>query len=87
LTPASTPSQRDILITKDITLEGGPDDVFIFQCTTDVAQSVNTKVMSGGVQAKNVVWQNAGSVKIQPVRPCRVLSCVLRTLPLRLAPP
>jgi hypothetical protein len=38
-----------------------PDDVFIFQCTTDVAQSVNTKViLSGGVQAKNVVterWQ------------------------------
>jgi hypothetical protein len=34
--------------------------IFIFQCTTDVAQSVNTKVISGGVQAKNVVterWQ------------------------------
>jgi hypothetical protein len=30
---------KDILITKDITLEGAfPDDVFIFQCTTDVAR-------------------------------------------------
>jgi cytoskeletal protein CcmA (bactofilin family) len=27
---------------------------------------VNTKViLSGGVQAKNVIWQNAGNVKIQ----------------------
>jgi hypothetical protein len=67
LTPGVYTFTKDILITKDITLEGGPDDVFIFQCTKDVAQSVNTKViLSGGVQAKNVVWQNAGSVKIQP---------------------
>jgi hypothetical protein len=39
------------LITDDITLEGA--DVFIFQCTAVLSQSVDTKViLSGGVQAK-----------------------------------
>jgi hypothetical protein len=31
-----------------------------------LSQSCTTKViLSGGVQAKNVIWQNAGNVKIQ----------------------
>jgi cytoskeletal protein CcmA (bactofilin family) len=67
LTPGVYTFTTAILITKDIILEGGPDDVFIFQCTAVLSQSVNTKViLSGGVQAKNVIWQNAGNVKIQP---------------------
>jgi hypothetical protein len=67
LTPGVYTFTTAILITKDIILEGGPNDVFIFQCTAVLSQSVNTKViLSGGVQAKNVIWQNAGNVKIQP---------------------
>jgi cytoskeletal protein CcmA (bactofilin family) len=67
LTPGVYTFTTAILITADLTLEGGPDDVFIFQCTAVLSQSVDTKVfLSGGVQAKNVIWQNAGNVKIQP---------------------
>jgi hypothetical protein len=67
LTPGVFTFTTAILITDDLTLEGGPDDVFIFQCTAVLSQSVDTKViLSGGVQAKNVIWQNAGNVKIQP---------------------
>jgi cytoskeletal protein CcmA (bactofilin family) len=67
LTPGVYTFTTAILITNDIILEGGADDVFIFQCTAVLSQSVNTKViLSGGVQAKNVIWQNAGNVKIQP---------------------
>jgi cytoskeletal protein CcmA (bactofilin family) len=67
LTPGVYTFTTAILITKDIILEGGADDVFIFQCTAVLSQSVNTKViLKGGVQAKNVIWQNAGNVKIQP---------------------
>jgi hypothetical protein len=67
LTPGVYTFTTAILITDDLTLEGGPDDVFIFQCTAVLSQSVDTKViLSGGVQAKNVIWQNAGNVKIQP---------------------
>jgi cytoskeletal protein CcmA (bactofilin family) len=67
LTPGVYTFTTAILITKDIILEGGIDDVFIFQNTAVLSQSVDTKViLSGGVQAKNVIWQNAGNVKIQP---------------------
>jgi hypothetical protein len=68
LTPGVYTFTTAILITDDLTLEGGPDDVFIFQCTAALSQSVDTEViLSGGVQAKNVIWQNAGNVKIQPL--------------------
>jgi cytoskeletal protein CcmA (bactofilin family) len=67
LTPGVYTFTTAILITKDIILEGGPDDVFIFQNTAVLSQSVDTKViLKGGVMAKNVIWQNAGNVKIQP---------------------
>jgi hypothetical protein len=67
LTPGVYTFTTAILITKDLTLEGGVDDVFIFQNTAVLSQSVDTSViLSGGVLAKNVIWQNAGNVKIQP---------------------
>jgi cytoskeletal protein CcmA (bactofilin family) len=67
LTPGVYTFTTAILITKDIILEGGKDDVFIFQNTAVLSQSVDTKViLRGGVQAKNVIWQVAGNVKIQP---------------------
>jgi hypothetical protein len=61
--------------------------MFIFQRTAVLSQSVNTKViLSGGVQAKNVIWQNAGNVKIQAGAFMGVLFCVSQTLLLRLGP-
>lgn len=50
-----------VTIPTDVTLSGGPDDVWIFQIggglTVASAKTVN---LSGGAQAKNVFWQVAG---------------------------
>lgn len=54
-----------ITISNDVTLTGGPDDVFIFQVAGTLLQANATKViLVNGVQAKNVFWQVAGSVTI-----------------------
>jgi hypothetical protein len=55
-----------INIYDDLTLQGGPDDVFIFQSTGVLTLAADKKViLSGGVQAKNVFWQIAGNVVIE----------------------
>jgi hypothetical protein len=60
----STPSTA-ILITKDITLEVARRCLHL-QCTAVLfAIRGHEVILSGGVQAKNVIWQNAGNV-IQP---------------------
>ena len=42
----------------DVTLAGGPDDVWIFQCAQDLQLGSGIKViLAGGAQAKNVFWQ------------------------------
>ena len=42
----------------DVTLMGGPDDVWIFQCAQDLQLGSGIKViLAGGAQAKNVFWQ------------------------------
>jgi hypothetical protein len=52
-------------ISKDVTLAGGPNDVFIFQIAGALTQASATKViLSGGAQAKNIFWQTAGGVAI-----------------------
>ena len=52
-------------ISKDVTLAGGANDVFIFQIAGTLTQASATKViLSGGAQAKNVFWQTAGGVAI-----------------------
>jgi len=52
-------------ISKDVTLAGGPNDVWIFQISGSLIQASATKViMSGGALAKNVFWQTAGGVAI-----------------------
>jgi len=46
------------LISTDVTLTGGPDDVWIFQCAQDLQLGNGIKViLAGGAQAKNVFWQ------------------------------
>ena len=55
----------DVTISKDVTLSGGPDDVFIFQISGDINQaSARNVTLAGGVQAKNVYWQTAGAVSV-----------------------
>jgi hypothetical protein len=52
-------------ISSDVTLAGGPNDVWIFQISGTLNQASATKViLSGGAQAKNVFWQTAGGVVI-----------------------
>jgi hypothetical protein len=42
----------------DLTLAGGPNDVWIFQCAQDLQLGSGIKViLTGGAQAKNIFWQ------------------------------
>ena len=53
------------MISTDVTLSGGPNDVFIFQIAGTLNQANATRVtLTGGAQAKNVFWQVAGAVTI-----------------------
>ena len=52
-------------ISKDVTLAGGANQVWIFQIAGTLNQASATNViLSGGAQAKNVFWQTAGGVVI-----------------------
>jgi hypothetical protein len=54
-----------VSISKDVTLAGGPNDVFIMQVAGSLSQASATNVkLTGGAQAKNVFWQAAGGVTI-----------------------
>jgi hypothetical protein len=54
-----------LLISKDVTLSGGPNDVWIFQVAGNITQAAATKViLTGGALAKNVFWQSVGAVAI-----------------------
>ena len=54
-----------VLITTDVTLSGGPDDVWIFQVAGTLNQGNATRVtLAGGAQPKNIFWQVAGAVTI-----------------------
>jgi hypothetical protein len=55
----------DLLISTDVTLSGGPDDVWIFQVAGAMNQANSTRVtLAGGAQAKNIFWQVAGAVTL-----------------------
>jgi hypothetical protein len=55
-----------VSISTDVTLSGGPNDVWIFQIAKTLDQASAKKVvLSGGAQAKNVFWQTFGDVTIQ----------------------
>ena len=52
-------------ISKDVTLAGAANQVWIFQIAGTLNQASATKViLSGGAQAQNVFWQTAGGVII-----------------------
>ena len=55
----------DVLISTDVTLSGGPNDVFIFQVAGQLKQASATRItLAGGVLAKNIFWQVADNVSI-----------------------
>ena len=55
----------DVLITTDVTLSGGPNDVWIFQIAGGITQASGKQVnLTGGAQAKNIFWQSFGVVSL-----------------------
>jgi len=65
LTPGLYKWTTDLSISKDVTLAGGPNDVFILQVAGTLKEA-NAKhvTLTGGAQAKNVFWASAGAVSI-----------------------
>jgi hypothetical protein len=55
----------DVLISTDVTLSGGPNDVWIFQVAGQLKQANATRVtLAGGALAKNIFWQVADNATI-----------------------
>lgn len=63
LTPGLYKWTSAVVIPTDVTILGGPDDVFIFQVegTLIMSSAVNI-ILEGGVQAKNIFWVTSGAV-------------------------
>ena len=54
-----------VTIPADVTISGGPNDVWIFQMSGDLIMSAAKRItLSGGAQAKNIFWQVAGQATI-----------------------
>jgi hypothetical protein len=54
-----------VLISSNVTLNGGPNDVWIFQVPGTLTQASATQVtLTGGAVASNVIWQVAGATTI-----------------------
>lgn len=65
LTPGLYKWGTDLLITTNVTLSGGPDDVWIFQIAGQLKEGNGARVtLAGGARAKNIFWQVAGSTTI-----------------------
>ena len=65
LTPGVYKWSTGVSINSDVTLSGGANDVFIFQVAKGITQVSGTHIiLTGGVQAKNIVWQAAETVSI-----------------------
>ena len=55
----------DLMISTDVTLSGGPNDVWIFQVAGKLNEANAKRVtLAGGALAKNIFWQVANSVSI-----------------------
>ncbi len=53
-----------VTISTDVTLSGGPNDVWIFQIAGNLSEANGKKVLIGSAQAKNIFWQVAGQVTV-----------------------
>jgi len=55
--------ESSVTIPQDVTIEGAPGDVWIFQVTGDLSmEAAMAMTLSGGARAENVFWQVAGTV-------------------------
>lgn len=62
LAPAVYKWGTDVLVPSDITLAGGPNDVWIFQIAGNLTLASGIRmIMSGGALPKNVFWAVAGA--------------------------
>jgi hypothetical protein len=65
LTPGLYKWGTNVLISTDVTLSGGPNDVWIFQVAGELKQANATRVtLAGGALAKNIFWQVADNATI-----------------------
>jgi hypothetical protein len=65
LPPAVYRWGTSVLIATDVTLEGGPNDVWIFQIGQDLTMSSAMQIiLSGGAKPENIFWQVFGVVEI-----------------------
>jgi len=65
LLPGTYKWSSAVIIPTDVTLSGGPDDVWIFQIAGGITQASATRViLSGGARASNIFWQSADVVAL-----------------------
>ncbi len=65
LPPATYKWSTGVLIPTNVTLNGGPNDVWIFQIAKGITMSSGAKViLTGGALPQNIFWQSAGVVSI-----------------------
>ena len=65
LAPGLYKWSSNVLISNDVTLSGGPNDVWIFQIAGQIIQASGARVtLAGGALAKNIFWQAAAGVAI-----------------------
>lgn len=63
LTPGLYKFTSAVIIPTDVTIKGGPNDIFIFQVAGTLTMSSAVQViLQGGVQAKNIFWVTSGAV-------------------------
>jgi hypothetical protein len=65
LTPGLYKFTSSVVIPTDVTISGGPNDVWIFQVagTLKMSSAVNI-TLTGGAQANNIFWQVSGAVTL-----------------------
>ncbi|HWR12516.1 MAG TPA: ice-binding family protein [Rectinemataceae bacterium] len=55
----------DVLISNDVTLDGGPSDIWIFQISGGITQASGKRVnLTGGALPQNIFWQTFGPVAL-----------------------
>jgi hypothetical protein len=66
LTPGLYKWSTSVIANSQVTLNGGPNDVFIFQIAGNLTLGSGTQVvLTGGAQAKNIFWQVAGGAGVE----------------------
>lgn len=65
LPPATYKWSTGVLIPTNVTLNGGPNDVWIFQIAQGITQAPGARViLTGGALPKNIFWQSFGVVAL-----------------------